>query len=185
VRLEDWAVWWHMNHCMSPARRVRGWAEVDELHRSDDRESAKGLDALVDAHTEAAVQGKEAAMLRAYHVTLDSLGAPADEWPCNRVAALVKGKNYEIEVLDMRRSVLSNMLRYIAFVLAGDETADSQLAADRAKTQIDDLTARLAAAEGENRDLAKKFVDMKSYADCVEIQRDALRAERARGRAVP
>ena len=63
--------------------------------------------------------------------------------------AAVKGKEAEIEVLDMRRGVLGNMLRYIAFVLAGDETADSQTAADRAKSHIDDLTARLAAAEGE------------------------------------
>ena len=49
----------------------------------------------------------------------------------------------------LRRGTLGNMLRYIAFVLAGDETADAQLAADRAQTAIIDLRARLAAAEGE------------------------------------
>lgn len=34
------------------------------------------------------VKEREAAILRAYHVTLDSLGAPADEWPCNRAKKL-------------------------------------------------------------------------------------------------
>jgi hypothetical protein len=28
--------------------------------------------------------------MRAYHVTLDALGAPEDEWPCNRVKMLVE-----------------------------------------------------------------------------------------------
>ena len=31
---------------------------------------------------------ERAGLLRAFHVTLDSLGAPSDEWPCNRVKLL-------------------------------------------------------------------------------------------------
>ena len=60
----------------------------------------------------------------------------------------------KIEVAEARRGICHNMLRYIAFVLTGDETADVQLAADRAKTEIDRLVALLPTTTPEGTDEA-------------------------------
>ena len=60
----------------------------------------------------------------------------------------------KIEVADARCGICHNMLRYIAFVLTGDETADVQLAADRAKTEIDRLVALLPTTTPEGTDEA-------------------------------
>ena len=43
---------------------------------------------------------REASVMRAYHVTLDNLGAPADPWPCNRVATLVRDLRARVAALE-------------------------------------------------------------------------------------
>lgn len=52
----------------------------------------------------------------------------------------------DFEIMDARRGTLGNMLRYIAFVAAGDETADSQLAVDRLKERAERLQEIVASA---------------------------------------
>ena len=50
------------------------------------------IEGIVTAFTALVAEARvdeRANLLRAYHVTLDTLKAPADEWPCNRVNALV------------------------------------------------------------------------------------------------
>lgn len=53
---------------------------------------------ILAALREAADAGREegrAGAIRGYHVTLDSLGAPADEWPCNRAKKLADAARQE------------------------------------------------------------------------------------------
>lgn len=79
------------------------------LHAAWEREThqydliAYQLRGRADA-AEACVKEREAEILRAYHVTLDGYHAPANEWPCNRVAMLVK--QYEARLAALREAVL-------------------------------------------------------------------------------
>jgi hypothetical protein len=66
------------------------------------------------------------------------------------------------EIFEERLRIMSKMLQYIAFVLTGDEQADSQLAADRIVEERDALKAE--------RDRLKRWVgDLQSgmYVNCV------------------
>jgi hypothetical protein len=53
----------------------------------------------------------------------------------------------ELEVAISRSGIKSKMLRYIAFVLTGDENADVQLAADRVKSALAVERERVAQLE--------------------------------------
>ena len=76
-------------------------ARLTTAEAERDRQYDENVDLIAKNHAlKAAAMGVEAAMLRAYHVTLDNLSAPAGEWPCNRVAALVR----DLRAVRSRRS---------------------------------------------------------------------------------
>ena len=64
--------------------------------------------AALEARDQAVAEAARAAALRAYHITLDALGAPSDPWPCNRAKALKES------VLNARREQDAETRREIA-----------------------------------------------------------------------
>jgi len=86
-------------------------------------ETVASLAALIRESVRKARQaGREdgkADAIRAYHVTLDALGAPSDEWPCNRAKAAI----------EQRDAVIAELRRKLA--LAGVEVARFPIQAQR------------------------------------------------------
>jgi len=91
--------------------------------------------------------------LRAYHVTLDGLGAPADEWPCNRVAMLAKELRAELERLrPIVDSVIKAQEAHDACELGRGNAAECD-ACDRMMEIADDLVrTERARRDGAGRE---------------------------------
>lgn len=83
----------------------------------------------------------------------------------------------EREIVNERQAIMDKMLRYIAFVAAGDETADSQLAVDQLKTAYD-----AARAEVERLKDYHEQVGAQAY-QLWNAKIEALEADLARVRA--
>ena len=61
----------------------------------------------------------------------------------DRLNAIIAARDERIELLMEELRIETKMRRYIAFVLAGDENADAQIAADDAHERIDLLATEL------------------------------------------
>lgn len=81
-------------------------------------------------------------------------GQCRDEQPLAALDATAHALQAELDAANL------NMLRYIAFVLAGDETADAQLAADRVRQENADLSAALEQARRDLDRLAAGAPDV-------------------------
>lgn len=64
-------------------------------HKSGCVCEAMAVAPILRAFQQQTEQARDRALIRAYHVTLDALGAPPDEWPCNRAKALKESATRE------------------------------------------------------------------------------------------
>jgi len=91
-----------------------------------------------------------------------------EAWQAGRSALAEQAR--QLEIANLRIATLTKMLRYIAFVLTGDENRDAQLAADKAAEQ---------SRQGVSLETAMGFADSSIYwknrAEAAEARTRELR----------